>query len=226
MKKILKYIFIFIMILINKIFPNKISYCNKKTKRCGENLKNKNFKYYLWGKNTPDCCLNNLKKILTDLSEVLDNYNKKYFIIWGTLLGAVRHKGFIPWDTDIDIGILRNDFEEISKILTDNLENKYYIDFSKVKKENVIRVCLSKTNNLHIDIEIWDEDINTLSYKDEKNEYVYKKDYFFPMKNYKFENLYLPGPNKEELILEEYYGKNFKNIGYKKYALFNKREIL
>lgn len=60
-----------------------------------------------------------------DLLPILNNNNINYFASSGTLLGAVRHNGIIPWDTDIDIGVLSHD--EIKKLAKLLEGTKYYI---------------------------------------------------------------------------------------------------
>ena len=60
---------------------------------------------------------NELKKMLKEFDEWASSSNMKYSIIAGTLLGAVRHGGFIPWDDDIDICMDRYSYNKFINIL-------------------------------------------------------------------------------------------------------------
>lgn len=81
--------------------------------------------------------------ILDYISDICRKNNLKYFLAYGTLIGAIRHKGFIPWDDDIDIAMPREDYEKLLGILKSQsgtskydclipLEDGYYYEFAKV----------------------------------------------------------------------------------------------
>ena len=53
-----------------------------------------------------------LLETLTYLTKYLEEKGLRYYVIGGTMLGAVRHKGFIPWDDDVDIAMPRSDYEK------------------------------------------------------------------------------------------------------------------
>ena len=53
--------------------------------------------------------------LLSKFIEICERIEINYFVFWGTLIGAVRHKGFIPWDDDCDVVMLRPDYEKIAE---------------------------------------------------------------------------------------------------------------
>lgn len=108
-------------------------------------------------------------EILDEIVRICNKYNLKYYLIAGTLLGAVRHGGFIPWDDDLDIAMPRNDYEQFCNLCKEELNEEYYLHsietdesywlpFVKVRRKNTIfdESLLSDTNvkmnGIYVDI--------------------------------------------------------------------------
>ncbi len=81
-------------------------------------------------------------QILKDIDDHCKKYNIKYSLAFGTLLGAIRHNGFIPWDDDLDIYMPRNDYKRFLEtwnyndyyLVNSNTDVKYTNTFTKVKR--------------------------------------------------------------------------------------------
>jgi len=107
-------------------------------------------------------------QILKEFISVCDKLNLKYYLMEGTLLGAVRHGGFIPWDDDIDVGMPREDYDRFCRegqkllpeyyfIQTIHTECDYRANFAKIRDsrttfiETSVRNC-NINHGIYIDI--------------------------------------------------------------------------
>ncbi len=112
-------------------------------------------------------------EMLHEVHRVCVKNNIKYIMDAGTLLGAIRHRGFIPWDDDIDIRILRSEYKKICKAFEKDLDkdkyffqnfesDKHYVwQYSRMLKENTRYVRLGKEHlkqkdGVYIDIFVCD----------------------------------------------------------------------
>lgn len=156
--------------------------------------------------------------ILKDVIEVCEKLNLDYFVCGGTALGAVRHNGFIPWDDDIDISLMREDYEIFLKEAPALLPEKYHLQtpyneneicpyiYSKVRLNDTKFVEYRNRNvkmnqGIYIDIfpmdEIPDDELlNKKQYRQVMrltNLYVYKTspDIVSPPKTYKEKAKYI-----------------------------------
>ncbi len=168
-----------------------------------------------------------LYQMLKDTHELFSAFNIDYFIESGTLLGAVRHKGIIPWDIDIDICV-----PETQKDLVYSLKAHFEkLGYSLYKEEvnfYTIKPNESKYNRNYghapiLDILFTTKRGNKLIYADVKAQNEFKRagetwyiteDELYPLKNYTFGALEVKGPNNPYLFLAEFYGKDWFDIAY------------
>lgn len=94
--------------------------------------------------------------ILTRIKRICDENGVQFALCGGTLLGAVRHQGFIPWDDDVDIDILREDFYRLEALLQNDEElvmRRYYKYMYSGKEPGYIpRIKLKSSDRFFVDV--------------------------------------------------------------------------
>ena len=86
-------------------------------------------------------------EVLRQFDEICQNIGVKYFLIWGTLIGAIRHQGFIPWDDDLDIAMFPEDFEKTEQYFYEKHPDNLELHNMKTVPEcfyNISRICDKK----------------------------------------------------------------------------------
>lgn len=75
-------------------------------------------------------------EMLDEIVRICNENNLKYYLIGGTCLGAIRHKGFIPWDDDIDIALSRSDYNKLSLLCQSELHFDYFFQNNNTEKNH------------------------------------------------------------------------------------------
>ena len=92
-------------------------------------------------------------EILIEFDRICRKHNIKYTLSGGTLLGAIRHDGFIPWDDDIDINMTRKEYNKFIKCQKKDLNtDKFYLDCIETKDDcGMIYSKLKRKDSLYIE---------------------------------------------------------------------------
>ena len=167
------------------------------------------------------------QKIMTDMLREFDSICRseglQYWCIGGTLIGAVRHKGWIPHDADIDVSMTSSDYDKFRKIVQKRLSknfwfqcrdtDKYYKKCPKIPKIRSLEGWYrdSRNKRFHIGLQL-DIFVN----KQVKNKLIpwvrhtdsqtRKYDFIFPLREIYFEDIKVYVPNKLEEFCEKSWG--------------------
>lgn len=93
-----------------------------------------------------------LLSVMKDIDTICKKNGFKYYLHAGTLLGAINHKGFIPWDDDVDISMPRNDYDKFVEIIAKEYDDIYFMqnyESDPTYPNNRAKICVKGTKVSH-----------------------------------------------------------------------------
>lgn len=170
--------------------------------------------------------------VMTRMLKILDficgRHNINYWMTAGTLIGAIRHKGFIPWDCDIDVGISRLDLARLKRVIEEFPFDIFYQDSETdpyyPKQASVVKLRDRYSNyvewqqknphakwhnGLQVDLFVYQTDEHGLLINPFKGT-RYRQDEIFPCTRLEFEGVPLCAPKTYDEYLRRRYGNYLK----------------
>ena len=201
--------------------------CNKKSDNNPEKF-DQNLKY------ADEKVMLQIYQMLYDTDKILNQNKIPYWIEGGTLLGAVRHSGIIPWDDDADIQILTKYRDQLLS-LQNNFSNKGYDLMEtwfgyKIFSKNGKQIDGYPWKYPAVDIFMVNEQNGNIIYELQKTRNEFPNQYFkidelLPLKKYRFGEIELYGANNPINYFDRTYGSDWNEIAYMQFDHQNEKEL-
>jgi len=195
--------------------------CSASSLRCDDNPASRRFRYSARGEDTPTCCARHLIETLFSFCALLDAHDIRHFILWGTHLGALRHSGMIPWDTDHDIGIFAADRERVVALVAHLERRGHRAQWGE--HGDKLTVDFSERNTLHLDVSVWWLDIShdadpsgNVDRSWRWQEYRIAETDLLPLRRLRFHDRELVAPRGFEYGFD-YYGRDCLEVAYRQW---------
>ena len=148
-------------------------------------------------------------ELLKEFMRLCEKYNLRYWLDYGSLLGAVRHGFTIPWDDDLDVSMPAEEFDKFQELTKNEMAD--HITYIKVWNDWQSRLIFKNDTGAFLDIYCYNEFEDRLQGRPKFRPPSYNrsipKNVIFPTKKVIFENLEVEAPNDSDTYLRIKYGK-------------------